>query len=147
MKLSHVLSFSLVHAVMALASLGWAQPANDLFANRTVITGTNSVATGSNVGATWEAGEPYHAGNSGGASVWWLWTAPFSGFVTISTAGSSLDTLLGVYVGSSVSRLVHDYAFFDGSVRSLLYGQALCPLNLWAVTAAGQTNYGICRPH
>ena len=87
------------------ASPSPAQPANDLFANRIVITGTNPVVTGSNVGATREAGEPYHAGNSGGASVWWSWTAPRSDRATISTAGSSFDTILGVYTGTSVSAL------------------------------------------
>jgi len=86
-------------------SLSQAQPANDLFANRIVITGTNVVTTGSSVGATRETSEPYHAGNTGGASVWWSWTAPFSGFVAISTAGSSFDTVLGVYRGTSVSAL------------------------------------------
>jgi thiol-disulfide isomerase/thioredoxin len=88
------------------APLSQAQPANDMFANRIVITGTNIVTTGSSVGATRESGEPlYHAGNSGGASVWWSWRAPCVGTVTIRTAGSSFDTLLGVYAGSSVSAL------------------------------------------
>ena len=86
-------------------SLGLAQPANNMFANRIVINGTNIVVTGSSVGATRETGEPYHAGMTGGASVWWSWTAPASGTVTISTAGSSFDTLLGVYTGTSVSAL------------------------------------------
>lgn len=40
-----------------------------------------------------------------------------------------------------------NFAFLDGSVRTLSYGESLCPLNLWAFDAAGQTNYGICRPH
>jgi thiol-disulfide isomerase/thioredoxin len=88
------------------ASLSSAQPANDLFANRIVITGTNIVTTGSSVGATRETGEPYHAGFPGGASVWWSWRAPFSGTATISTAGSGFDTLLGVYTGTSVSALM-----------------------------------------
>src|ERR1039457_2346537 len=87
------------------ASLSQAQPANDMFANRIVITGTTIVVTGSSVGATREPGEPYHAGNTGGASVWWSWTAPSVGTVTISTAGSSFDTVLGVYTGSAVSAL------------------------------------------
>ena len=87
------------------ASFSQGQPANDMFANRIVISGTNITVSGSNVGATKEPGEPYHAGDAGGASVWWSWTAPLSGFVTISTAGSSFDTLLGVYLGSSVSAL------------------------------------------
>jgi prepilin-type N-terminal cleavage/methylation domain-containing protein/prepilin-type processing-associated H-X9-DG protein len=40
-----------------------------------------------------------------------------------------------------------NYAFGDGSVRLIRYGEALCPINLWAVTDAGRTNYGVCRPH
>ncbi len=40
-----------------------------------------------------------------------------------------------------------NYAFADGSVRPLRYGTALCPLNLWAVTEKGRTDYAICRPH
>ncbi|MCB9913179.1 MAG: TlpA family protein disulfide reductase [Planctomycetes bacterium] len=82
-----------------------AQPANDRFANRTVISGASVTVTGSSVGAATEPGEPKHAGNNGGASVWWSWTAPFSGFVTISTGGSSFDTVMGVYTGTSVSAL------------------------------------------
>lgn len=42
---------------------------------------------------------------------------------------------------------VSNYAFVDGSVRLVRYGQALCPLNLWAVTEQWRTNYGVCRPH
>lgn len=86
-------------------SFSQAQPANDMFTNRIVLTGTNVVTSGSTVGATKESGEPNHASNAGGASVWWSWTAPFSGFATISTAGSSFDTILGVYRGTSVSAL------------------------------------------
>jgi thiol-disulfide isomerase/thioredoxin len=82
-----------------------AQPTNDMFANRITITGTNTVVTGSNVSATSEPGEPYHADETGGASVWWSWTAPSAGTVTISTAFSTFDTLLAVYTGSSVSNL------------------------------------------
>ena len=40
-----------------------------------------------------------------------------------------------------------NYAFGDGSVRVMRFGQALCPINLWAVTDNGRTSYGICRPH
>ena len=85
--------------------LAHAAPANDMFANRIVLNGTNIVLTGSNVGATRETGEPYHANTTGGLSIWWSWTAPTNGTVTISTYGSSFDTLLGVYRGSSVSGL------------------------------------------
>lgn len=40
-----------------------------------------------------------------------------------------------------------DYAFGDGSVRFVRYGETLCPVNLWAVTESGRTTYGVCRPH
>jgi hypothetical protein len=96
-------------AVMVLFCLGLvcsqAQPANDRFANRILLTGSNVVTTGSNVGATKEVGETNHVGLAGGASVWWKWTAPCSTNVTLSTAGSSFDTLLAVYTGPAIVAL------------------------------------------
>ncbi len=80
-------------------------PTNDLFANRTTITGASNSVNGYNIGATKETGEPDHAGNLGGASVWWTWRAPNSEPVYVKTAGSSFNTLLGVYTGSTVSTL------------------------------------------
>jgi prepilin-type processing-associated H-X9-DG protein len=40
-----------------------------------------------------------------------------------------------------------NYAFGDGSVRAVRYGQTLCPFNLWAVTDRGRADYAVCRPH
>jgi prepilin-type processing-associated H-X9-DG protein len=40
-----------------------------------------------------------------------------------------------------------NYAFGDGSVRGIRYGQSLCPLNQWAVTDKGRTDYAVCGPH
>lgn len=70
-----------------------------------VISGNSGSIFGSNVCATKEPGEPNHAGNPGGASVWYRWTAPRSGIVTIDTMGSTFDTLLAVYIGSAVNNL------------------------------------------
>ncbi len=86
-------------------AFGQTGPSNDLFSNAIVITNPQAIVTGSNVGATKEPGEPNHAGNAGGQSVWWTWTAPTNGTVTIDTTGSSFDTLLAVYTGDSVSNL------------------------------------------
>jgi subtilisin family serine protease len=87
---------------IALAVSLQTAPANDHFANRANLF---SVTTGSNVGGSKEPGEPNHAGNSGGKSVWWKWTAPTSGPWAISTAGSNFDTILGVYTGAAVNAL------------------------------------------
>jgi hypothetical protein len=81
-------------------------PPNDNFANRITLTGTHlSNVTGSNVGATKEEGEPFHADEVGGKSIWWTWTAPSSGGLTLTTLGSSFDTILAVYTGTAVSNL------------------------------------------
>lgn len=79
--------------------------ANDYFGAAQVLPGASGAVSGSNVGATKETGEPAHAGNAGGASLWYSWTAPASGTVDFSTAGSSFDTLLAAYTGSTVGAL------------------------------------------
>ena len=60
-------------------------PANDNFANRARLTGSRIAMNASNAGATKEPGEPDHLGNPGGSSVWYSWTAPASGRITLST--------------------------------------------------------------
>ena len=98
----------------------YVRPPNDNFANRTPITSVPATVNGSNYAATKEPGEPNHADDPGGASVWWSWTSPFSGYMTISvspTVGDWMnpgppccsggpEVLLGVYTGSSVSNLI-----------------------------------------
>jgi hypothetical protein len=78
---------------------------NDLFVNRFFITGQTNSVIGVNTNASKEVGEPDHAGNDGGRSVWWSWVAPASTPVTINTLGSGFDTILGVYQGTSVGAL------------------------------------------
>lgn len=82
-----------------------APPANDAFGSATAISGTSGTIAGTTAGATKEAGEPSHAGVAGARSVWYSWTAPATGPVTIDTIGSAFDTLLGVYTGTAVSAL------------------------------------------
>src|SRR5439155_11927 len=74
-------------------------PSNDNFAFCEFTGGANGSVTGSTRSATKETGEPNHAGNSGGHSIWYCWTAPDSGSVTFDTIGSNFDTLLAVYTG------------------------------------------------
>lgn len=72
-------------------------PANDYLAHaaRTFVGPSGLVA--SNVRGTKESGEPDHAGNPGGASVWFRADLPRGSRVRISTLGSNFDTLLAVY--------------------------------------------------
>jgi thiol-disulfide isomerase/thioredoxin len=98
---------------MEIGRLVWsAAPINDNFANAQLITVEQGSVTGSNVGATREDGEPDHASNPGGASVWWKITPPESGYLTLSTAksvsnldGQPLNSLLAVYTGSDLKNL------------------------------------------
>jgi hypothetical protein len=60
-------------------------PGNDDLAHAINLVGNRTRASASNKGATSEPGEPLHLGNSGGSSVWYSWTAPASGRVTVST--------------------------------------------------------------
>lgn len=78
---------------------------NDPFALAQILTGTNGSVLGYNRTATREAGEPAHAGNPGGHSVWFRWTPPRSGSVTFDTTGSRFDTLLAAYTGDSIAGL------------------------------------------
>jgi outer membrane protein assembly factor BamB/subtilisin family serine protease len=82
------------------------RPLNDDFASRATVSGSNVRIRASNVGATTESGEPAHADVTGGPSLWWTWTAPTSTQVTLDTSGSSYDTILAVYTGSSLGSLV-----------------------------------------
>ncbi|MDX6653399.1 MAG: hypothetical protein QOH18_91 [Solirubrobacterales bacterium] len=62
---------------------------------------------GYNWGATKQAGEPDHAGDPGGASVWYAWTPPRSGEAWISMqGGGGGPKLLALYKGSGLTELV-----------------------------------------
>ena len=65
----------------------------------------HGTVTGGNNGASKEAGEPAVAANAGGASVWYRFRAPATGTLRLSTEGSTFNTLLGVYHGTSVAAL------------------------------------------
>ena len=102
-KLAVPLSVLALALVPAQPALG-APPANDDFPG-TTLSGLPTSATGTNVGASKEIDEPVHGGISGGASVWYSWTAPASGLVVIDTCGSDFDTVLAVYTGASMNAL------------------------------------------
>jgi uncharacterized repeat protein (TIGR01451 family) len=80
-------------------------PANNMFAQRTVLAGDSGHIMAHNLNTTKEPSEPLHAGNAGGKSVWWSWTPSTSGLAVIDTHGSGFNTLLSVYAGSSLTNL------------------------------------------
>jgi subtilisin family serine protease len=97
-------------------------PANNNFSSRITLTGRFATGYGRNTGASKETGEPSHAGNAGGKSVWWTWTAPSSGTYEFTTAGSfsspgtPLNTLLAIYTGTAVNSLTTIASNNDSSI-------------------------------
>jgi len=77
--------------------------AGDEFEKRIPLT--INLGRGHNRGATKELGEPDHAGQAGGRSVWYSRYAQLNGLVTLRTVGSNFDTLLAVYTGDSLGTL------------------------------------------
>ncbi len=113
---------------------------NNNFANATSLVGDNHSVTAHNFGATKESGEPNHAGNSGGRSVWFNWTPATSGTFRISTVGSNarvfsgsarwrqMDTLLGVYTGNavnSITAVASNDNYTQVSIQSLVFIEAV----------------------
>ena len=92
----------------------------------------------STVGATREAGEPDIAGQLGGASYWYSYTAPAGGTLQFDTAGSSFNTMLAVYTGpgSSFSSLVNVGAAY--TTNYVVQGQ---PVVLVSNVTSGTTFY------
>jgi len=87
-------------------SVAYAQPANDLFANAWTLSGPSVSTNGNSANAApRETGEPNHAGNPGGRSVWFNWTAPRDGQIRVDTIGSTINTMLAVYTGNAVNAL------------------------------------------
>ena len=104
-------------AVLAATANGWSvqitkgsgtctgPPANDAFASSVSINDNPDGLNGSSTNATKESGEPNHAGNAGGKSVWYSFTPLSAGTLALDTATSTFDTLLGVYTGHAVGSL------------------------------------------
>jgi len=83
---------------------GLAQSA-DNFSNRISIDPLVGPVLGNNSPASQEPGEPSHAGKPGGKSIWYSWQASFTGVISLTTRGSTFDTLLAVYTGTNMAQL------------------------------------------
>ena len=87
------------------AKLAVAFPGNDFFTNSYVLSGASGSTNGTTVRAGRETGEPNHAGNTNGASIWYSWTPPSTGNVILDTIGTAGTMALAVYTGSVVTNL------------------------------------------
>ena len=147
--LAALIALAAVLAMVAAApEPALAAPANDNFANAITVTTpavSGIIATGTNVGATTEAGEPTvltgcTSGNTTtGATVWYTWTSPgSSGTVVFDTYGSDFDTVLGVFTGSPVNALTLQ-ACNDDFGSSLRSGVALtyAPITTYRIQVGG----------
>ena len=92
---------------------------NNQFANAQRLVGFNGVCSGENFWADRESGEPLHAEDPGGRSVWYRWVAPGNFRVRWSTQGSNFDTLLAVYVGEGLQQGLQSIASNDDFDRRL----------------------------
>jgi len=72
------------------------------------------VVRGSNVNSSRQVGEPSHDVKPTKNSVWRSWRAPGNGVVTMSTRGSSFDTVFAVYTGESMGSLTEVASDDDG---------------------------------
>ncbi|HTH49062.1 MAG TPA: immunoglobulin domain-containing protein, partial [Candidatus Limnocylindria bacterium] len=76
--------------------------------SKNLLEGDSGNGVGSNAQATVQRslGEPFHAGEPGGASVWVEWRPTQTGIAQFATIGSDIDTLLAVYVAGEKPDLV-----------------------------------------
>ena len=96
----------LVVLCAALPAAAGAAALSDSFAGRETVQGLPVVVAGSNVGAGKEAGEPVLKQFApAGHSVWLEWEAASTGFVTVSTCGSEMPTVVGVSLGTDLEHL------------------------------------------
>jgi len=119
------------HVVDEVAQSGFTvPPANDNFAAAHELVGSGFIPFGSNFEATKEPGEPAHAGNPGGASVWYTWVAPQDGWIQFKVWSSEFRPLVAVYTGSGIDSLA-EVASSDGFVDEIAI------TSVWLLAAAG----------
>ena len=58
-----------------------------------------------NLGATRQPGEPNHAGNAGGASIWFSWRAPITGSVRFGLCQATFRPTMAAYAGFALQGL------------------------------------------
>lgn len=123
-------------------------PANDNFqnaANMTTLPFTVSLADTSM--ATRQVSEPYGTcGADSGKSVWYQYTAPRDGKITLSTANSDYRNILTVYTGSTLGALTEakcNAGFGTGSYLNLTVSQG----TTYFIQISGQEDQAMDEPY
>ncbi|MFZ9864001.1 MAG: S8 family serine peptidase [Ilumatobacteraceae bacterium] len=82
-------------------------PSNDFFAGAKIINTPSGTLNDTNTSATMEPNEPTldNSGTSGGATIWFRYDAVANGSLTVDTFGSSFDTVLTAYSGTTLAGL------------------------------------------
>ncbi|MEZ5870932.1 MAG: hypothetical protein R3D32_03625 [Nitratireductor sp.] len=102
----------------------------------TTITGSSGSLTASNSAATGQAGEPTTFGGGALNTMWYSWTAPSNGVLTVETCSATqtnFDTTLKTYTGTAVNALT-TIATDDDSC-AMTSSSSLASRNVLAVTA------------
>jgi hypothetical protein len=117
------------------------RPANDnLAASQTIPSTENALVSGANVDATSENLEPARDAIPAWSSVWFNWTAPGNGTVTVDTCASNFDTVLGIYTGSGFANLAEHGSNDDAAACAAVGTDLGSSLKL---TVVAGTNYKI----
>jgi hypothetical protein len=97
-------------------------PPNDFFTNATKVPVGGEVYYANNRFGTMEPGEPRHAGATNvAASLWWSYSATSDTNLFVDTTGSTIDTVLAVYTGTSVTNLIVAASTNDVASRKQAY--------------------------
>jgi hypothetical protein len=116
---------ALLAAMLFASSAFAAPPANDDFANATVVdpSETWGLTNQTTLEATAEPGEPAHAGTTAVRSIWYSFTPTESGWNRISTCANLNGWRLAVYTGNAVNALTEVTSAGPDSVNSCPGGQ------------------------
>jgi len=91
-------------------------PANDNFADATVLSGATGSIAGTNIDSSREPGEPNpgpYSYSCQGRSVWYRWKAPASRDITFTATGD-FNSVLGIYTRSTTGTLTNQTASQPG---------------------------------
>jgi hypothetical protein len=122
-------------------------PTNDQFATRSILTGVEAAAEGNNFAGTLKANQPLASDDAAGRTVWWTWTPPTAGNLSVKFTGDKM--VLGVFRGDSIGSLERIMSLTPpepdpwaqapngvGEPRTLIPVQAGVPLQ-FAIDSAG----------